>query len=84
MDAYSLKLRDAIKSVTLQSALWFMGVVLLLGGAIAVAMYEYPLGWFQAAGAPGQPVKGVVWKCALLGFGISIPTAFALHMARYI
>jgi len=83
MDAYSLKLKDAIKSVTMKSALWFMAVVLVLGGIIAVVVYEYPFGWFMGPRVAGPP-KGVVWKCALLGFGVSIPTAFFLHMSRYI
>ena len=89
MDSYSLKLKDAIRSVTFRSVAWFLGVVLVLGAAITVAVYEYPFGPFkQPVGmdvvVPGVSDKGVIWKCALLGFCISIPTAFGLHMARYI
>lgn len=77
---FGSKITSIVQNVVRRVALYYVGIVLVVGVLVSVLLYEYP----PAAITDTATKKGVVWQCVLIGGSAGLAVAMTAYFTKYI
>lgn len=77
---FGSKITSIVQNVVRRVALYYVGIVLVVGALVSVLLYEYP----PAAITDAVTKKGIVWQCVLIGGGAGLAVAMTAYFTKYI